>query len=68
MDKEVDTTGATIPSKHQAKQPKAPPTVITTRVYCVHYSYSYHSYYFVEQKCVSDPLHSSLDKTLLYDT
>lgn len=66
MDREVDSTGAMIPGKHQAKQPKAPPTVITTRVNCVHYSYSYHS--FVEQKCVSDPLHSSLEKTLIYDT
>lgn len=66
MDREVDTTGAMILSKHQTNQPKAPPTVITTRVTCVHYSY--HTYYFVEQKCVSDPFHSSLDKTLIYDT
>lgn len=68
MDKEVDITGAVIPSKHRANQPKAPPTVITTRFNCVHYCYSYHSSYFVEQNCVSDPLHSSLDKTLIYDT
>lgn len=63
MDKEVDTTGADIPSKHQANQPKAPPTVITTRVNCVHSSSSsYHSSYLVELNSVSDPRHSSLDR------
>lgn len=68
MDKEVDITGAIIPSKHRANQPTAPPPVITTRFNCVHYCYSSHSSYFVEQNCVSDPLHRSLDKTLIYDT
>lgn len=64
MDKEADTTGDIILSKHRANQPKAPPTVITTRFNCVHCCYSCHSSYFVEQNCVSDPLHSSLDKKL----
>lgn len=63
MDKEVDTTGAMIPSKHQA-----PPSVITTRVNCVHSSSSSHSYYLVEQKRVSDPPHINSDETLIYDT
>ena len=52
MDKEVDSTRAMILSKHQANQPKAPPTVITTRVNRVHFSSSSHSSYFVDQKCV----------------
>lgn len=68
MDKEVDTAGVTIPSKHQAKQPKAPPTVITTRVKLCAFFLFLSFYYLVEQKCVSDPLHNSLDKTLIYDT
>ncbi len=68
MDKEADSTRVTIPSKHRANQPKAPPTVITTKVNRVHNSYSYRSYCFVEQKRVSDPLHSSLDKASIYDT
>lgn len=58
---EANTTGG---GKHQANQPEAPPTVFTTRVDCVHYS---NNSYLIEQK-MSDPHHSSSDKTLKYNT
>lgn len=66
MDKEVDTTGAVIPS-NQANQHKTLRTVNTTRINCVHYSYCYDSY-FVEQNSVSNHICSSLDISLIYDT
>lgn len=40
LDREGDAKGAEIPSKYPENQPEAPPTIITTRVNCVHYSYN----------------------------
>lgn len=48
-DREADAKGAEIPSKYPENQPEAPPTIITTRVNCVHYSYNSSSFVELEQ-------------------